>query len=101
MAGRVVVNFNKAPSWRQWRYNGHQKMVMSDPVIDKRNNGRGAWKAIFPSTLSASSKIAIKIPIRFNVGLPVPHWSSVKAITDGLQQMDFSGTIPCRKYYDL
>jgi hypothetical protein len=42
--------------------------------------------------LSASSKIAIKIPIRFNTGLPTPHWSSVKAITDGLQQMDFNGT---------
>jgi hypothetical protein len=45
---------------------------------------------VFPSTLTATSKIAIKTSTA-NTGLPAPHWSSVRAITDGLQQMSFNG----------
>jgi hypothetical protein len=92
--GRVVVNFNKAAVLATVADTTVIKKMVDDAILllTKETMVGAAWKAIFPSTLSASSKIAIKIPIRFNVGLPVPHWSSVKAITDGLQQMDFSGT---------
>jgi hypothetical protein len=49
-----------------------------------------AWKAIFPSSLTAQSKIAIKV---YSASPQTPsNWEAVKAITDGLQQMDFSGT---------
>ena len=48
-----------------------------------------AWKAIFPSSLTAQSKIAIKI---YSASPQTPsHWQAIKAITDGLQQMDFNG----------
>jgi hypothetical protein len=92
--GRVVVNFNKAAGTATVANATVIKQMVDDAVLrltDQTTIG-AAWQSIFPSTLSASSKIAIKIPICFNVGLPVPHWSSVKAITDGLQQMDFNGT---------
>ena len=91
--GRVVINYNKdavenvtdpVPSVIQ-------KMV-DDSILrltDQSTIG-AAWKEVFPSTLSADSKIAIKV---FCAEPRVPtHWSSIRAITDGLQQMDFDGT---------
>ena len=91
--GRVVINYNKdavenvldpVPSVIQ-------KMV-DDCILrltDQSSIG-AAWKEIFPTTLTTESKIAIKV---FCAEPRVPtHWSSIRAITDGLQLMDFEGT---------
>jgi hypothetical protein len=49
-----------------------------------------AWKAVFPTSLTAQSKIAIKV---YSASPQTPsNWEAVRAMTDGLQQMDFSGT---------
>jgi hypothetical protein len=96
--GRVVINFNKnAPGDKSTDATTAQVTIIKTMVDDsiKLLTGQttvgAAWKAVFPSTLTATSKIAIKIPL-LNPGLPAPHWSSVQAITEGLIQMDFSGT---------
>lgn len=91
--GRVVINFNKnavenvadpVPSV--------VRQMVDDSILkltDQSSLG-AAWKEIFPSSLTAESKIAIKV---FCAEPRVPtHWSSIRAITDGLQQMDFNGT---------
>jgi hypothetical protein len=95
--GRVVVNFNKdaiagtttAPDVKE---NIVKKMV--DDAI-KLLTGEAtvgaAWKAVFPSTLSLQSKVAIKINI-LNSSRPAPHPFTVMGITEGLQQMEFNGS---------
>jgi hypothetical protein len=91
--GRVVVNFNKSAVTGTTTVNEAVVKQMVDDSIklltDQATVG-AAWKAVFPSTLSATSKIAIKINI-LNNGNPAPHAFSVMAITEGLQQMDFGG----------
>jgi hypothetical protein len=95
--GRVVINFNKNAVTR----NGINATPV-DSVIEKMVDDTillltgastvgAAWKAIFPSTLTAQSKIAIKINI-LNNGLSAPSPFSVMPITAGLRQMDFNGT---------
>jgi hypothetical protein len=92
--GRVVVNFNKSAVTGTQTVNEQIVKTMVDDAIKLLTNEPtvgNAWKAIFPAALTAQSKIAIKINI-LNNGLPVAHPFSVMAITEGLQQMDFSGT---------
>jgi hypothetical protein len=91
--GRVVINFNKAAVTGTSTAVPAVIAKMVDDSIKKLTDETtvgAAWKAVFPSTLSATSKIAIKI-CTLNSGKPAPHWSSVKAITDALVQMDVGG----------
>lgn len=82
--GRVAINFDKGA------VNGlnvDQKVVnqMVDDnimVLTGEKSVGAAWKAIFPSSLSAQSKIAIKTNI-LNAGV-APHPYSVQAIVAGL-----------------
>jgi hypothetical protein len=94
--GRVVINFNKAAFAANVANATVIKQMVDDAILllTGQTTIGAAWQSIFPSTLTATSKIAIKIPICFlsNDYLTAPHWSSVKAITDGLQQMTFNGT---------
>ena len=94
--GRVVINFNKAAVAANVANATVIKQMVDDAILllTGQTTIGAAWQSIFPSTLTATSKIAIKIPICFlsNDYLTAPHWSSVKAITDGLQQMSFNGT---------
>jgi hypothetical protein len=100
--GRVVVNFNKnAPSSLSTDATSGQVSIIKTMVDDaiKLLTGQtdvgAAWKAIFPDTLSLTSKILIKVPLGFRNTLTAPHWSSVQAITDGLQKMQIgAGTFP-------
>jgi hypothetical protein len=95
--GRVAINFNKNAVTRSGTNATAVPATIAKMVDDtiKLLTGEatvgGAWKTIFPSSLTAQSKIAIKVNT-LNPGLPAPHWSSVKAITDGLQKMDLGGT---------
>jgi hypothetical protein len=90
--GRVVVNFNKeAATGVTANETVIKKMVDASILLLTGETSVGvAWKSIFPSTLTASSKIAIKINI-LNNGNPCPHPFSVAAICEGLQQMNFGG----------
>jgi hypothetical protein len=92
--GRVVINFNKnavtgtstaVPSVIQKMIDDSIKKLSGEAAIG------AAWKAIFPSSLSLQSQIAIKINTA-NTSLPCPHWSSVKQIVTGLLQMEINGT---------
>jgi hypothetical protein len=90
--GRVVINFNKnAISDISTAVPAVIQKMMDDTILwltDQTSIG-AAWKTIFPSSLTAQSKIAIKV---FCAEPRVPtHWSSIKAITDGLQQMEWNG----------
>jgi len=94
--GRVVINYNKnAVKNVADPVPEVIKQMVDDCILrltDESSIG-AAWKAIFPSTLTAQSKIAIKV---FCAEPRVPtHWSSIRAISDGLQQMDINGsTLP-------
>jgi hypothetical protein len=93
--GRVVINFNKAGVTSSGVADATVIKKMVDDAIlllTGETTLAAAWQSIFPTSLTATSKIAIKIPVGFNDGLPAPHWASVKAITDGLQQMTLNGT---------
>jgi hypothetical protein len=92
--GRVAVNFNKAAlSGTTVNTSVVAKMVDDSMLLlTGATDIAAAWKAIFPSGLSPTSKIAIKVNT-LNCDKPAPHWSSVKAMTDGLQKMDISGTL--------
>ena len=91
--GRVVVNFNKAAVTASGADTTVIKKMVDDAILKLTGQTTvgAAWKAVFPATLTASSKIAIKTSTA-NTGLPAVHWSSVRAITDGLQLMDINGT---------
>jgi hypothetical protein len=95
---RVVINFNKnAVTWDGDLATAVPEMIktMIDESItflaEKENVGE-AWKAVFPDTLTAQSKIAIKVPLGCAIEKIAPHWSAAKAIIDGLRAMDFNGT---------
>jgi hypothetical protein len=97
--GRVVINFNKgaasfSASGVGTTVTSVVKTMVDDSIkrlTDKTTVGE-AWKAVFPATLAATSTIAIKVPLDFANQTVAPHWALVKAITDGLQLMDFNGT---------
>lgn len=97
--GRVAINFNKnaitgSASHLATENDVIQKMV-DDAIIklaegDSENGSVGAaWKAIFPSTLTAESKIAIKTNFyALNIAPPA---AALFAMAKGLRQMDFDG----------
>jgi hypothetical protein len=91
--GRVVINYNKNAVDSSFKPVPSVVRQMVDDAILKLTDQTSigsAWKEIFPSSLTAQSKIAIKV---FCAEPRVPtHWSSIRAITDGLQQMDFNGS---------
>jgi hypothetical protein len=95
--GRVVVNFNKnavtgsASSLKIEDTVPPEMIKESVLALAQKGDIGEAWKAIFPDTLTAASKIAIKTNF-YTTNLCCVHWSVVKAITDGLQLMDFGGT---------
>jgi hypothetical protein len=91
--GKVAINFNK-------------DLVKSDAIdtaviskmVDQtielltgKNDVGEAWKAVFPDTLSLTSKVAVKVVCYnpYKVGL---NWQTVKGVTDGLQKMMIGGT---------
>jgi hypothetical protein len=95
--GRVAINFNKNVVTNV--STGAIDQTIAKKMIDdsiKMLTGESsvgaAWKAIFPSSLNASSKIAIKVPLGCAVQTVAPHWSTVKAIVDGLLSMDLNGS---------
>jgi|GEM_PF-624570 hypothetical protein len=100
--GRVVINFNKnAPGSTGTDATAAQVTIIKTMVDDsiKLLTGQAdvgaAWRSLFPAALSLTSKILIKVPCGFNNSLSVPHWSSVQAITEGLQKMQVgTGTFP-------
>jgi hypothetical protein len=95
--GRVVVNFNKGAVTGTAASLKIEDTVPPDMVkesilaLAQKADVGEAWKAIFPDTLSASSKIAIKTNF-YTTNLCCVHWSVIKAITDGLQLMKFGDT---------
>ena len=96
--GRVVINFNKNAPTGNVDPTTPQITIIKTMVDDsiKLLTGQttvgAAWKAVFPASLGLTSLIAIKVPIGINAMRSAPHWSSVQAITEGLQLMDFGGT---------
>jgi len=91
--GRVVINFNKNAVVNQTtpQVDVIKKMVDDGIMaLTGKKTVADAWKELFPATLSLQSKIAIKTN-SVNTSLPAPHWSSVQAITDGLQNMVIDG----------
>jgi hypothetical protein len=95
--GRIVIDFNKNAVTNAAAGTVDEtvaKAMIHDcvRVLTGESSLGQAWKAIFPSSLSADSKIAIKVPLGCANSVTAPHWSSVKAVTDGLLQMDFDGT---------
>ncbi|HEX2957056.1 MAG TPA: twin-arginine translocation signal domain-containing protein [Chitinispirillaceae bacterium] len=96
--GRVVINFDKnAVTMDGAKGTAVPEMLKtmvdkSIQVLTEKEDIGEAWKAVFPASLTAQSIIAIKIPLGCADQKIAPHWSFVKAITDGLQKMDFNGT---------
>ncbi len=91
--GRVVINFNKnAVQGTSKIVDTAAQQMINDSILKLTGESTigGAWKAVFPASLSAQSKIAIKVYCA-NTAIPT-HWQAVKAVTDGLQQMESSGT---------
>jgi hypothetical protein len=91
--GRVVVNFNKNAVTGVTVNETITKKMISDAIckLTGETTVSTAWKAIFPSNLTATSRIAIKINI-LNNGNPAPHVFTVAAICEGLTSMDFADT---------
>jgi len=95
--GKVAINFNKTAVTGTSSNPKVDDVVVAKMVDDTimlltgEKTVGAAWKAIFPSTLSATSKIAIKTNF-YNNTLVCPHWSSLLAMAKGLAQMDFGGT---------
>ncbi|MGA2506904.1 MAG: DUF362 domain-containing protein [Chitinispirillaceae bacterium] len=96
--GRVVINFNKNAPTGNVDPTAAQITIIKGMVdasiqlLTGQTTVGAAWKAVFPASLSLTSLIAIKVPVGINAMRSAPHWSSVQAITEGLQQMDFNGT---------
>ncbi|MCX7726825.1 MAG: hypothetical protein N2053_08245 [Chitinispirillaceae bacterium] len=90
--GRVVVNFNReAVKNEEVNVPTVKKMIeQSIKLLTGEEEVGAAWKAIFPSTLSSSSKIAIKV-VAWNPYKAGLHWSCARAVVDGLLQMEVDG----------
>jgi hypothetical protein len=93
--GRVVINFNKnALTGTTAQQTATIKKMVDDSIrklTDQTDLG-AAWMAIFPASLTATSKIAIKLPLGCAVFPCGPHWVHVRAMIDGLNQMVINGT---------
>lgn len=99
--GRVVVNFNKKAIALNTNGNPAVDTAEVGKMIDEsimaltgEATVGAAWKALFPASpaITAASTIAIKVPLGCTSTRMAPHWSSVKAIIDGLTKMDFGGS---------
>lgn len=91
--GRVAINFDKESVSSSFKIDTDRvAKMMNDCILLLTGQSEigAAWKTVFPVGLSAASKIAIKINTA-NTGDPAPHWSSVRAIVDGLKAMDVDG----------
>jgi hypothetical protein len=94
--GRVAINFNKSAVTGTASSPKVDDTVVAKMVDDTimlltgEKTVGAAWKAIFPASLKATSKIAIKTNF-YNNTLVCPHWSSLLAIAKGLNQMDIDG----------
>lgn len=90
--GRVVVNFNRdAVKNEEVNIPVVKKMIeQSIKLLTGEEDIGAAWKAIFPETLSSSSKIAIKV-VAWNPYKAGLHWSCARAVVDGLIQMEVDG----------
>ncbi|MBN1307626.1 MAG: DUF362 domain-containing protein [Chitinispirillaceae bacterium] len=91
--GRVAINFNGSVTSGSTVDETVAKKMVDDTImlLTGETSVGAAWKAVFPASLTAQSKIAIKTNI-LNSGIPCPHASTVQAIAEGLLQMDFSGS---------
>ncbi len=103
--GRVAINFNGKAVVNAKPDGAVVKKMVDDLVclLAGQDSPGDAWKEIFPSSLTLQSKIAVKINTA-NTGQPAPCWESVRAVTDGLQQMKIGGTpFPASniKIYDM
>jgi hypothetical protein len=101
--GRVVINFNKNALTGTPAEQTATRMKMVDDAIlrltDQTDVG-AAWKSIFPSAatsttpaLTATSKIAIKVPLGCSQGHAVPHVDHILGMVNGLRLMDFGGGV--------
>ncbi|MBL8025888.1 MAG: DUF362 domain-containing protein [Fibrobacteres bacterium] len=92
--GRVVVNYNNKHAATQTGGTAADKTILTKMVDDSIKMLTGettvgaAWKAIFPATLNANSKIAIKINL-LSSGVVPGHPYIVAAMVEGLMQMNF------------
>ena len=95
--GRVVINFNKNAVTMNGANATAVPVVIREMVnasilrLTGETTIGAAWKAVFPASLTAASTISIKVPLGCANSTIAPHWSSVRAITDGLQEMEFNG----------
>ncbi len=99
--GRIVINFNKSALTGTTAVQAATIKQMVDDAIMKltaQTTVGAAWQSIFPTTatattaaLTATSKIAIKLPFGFASAPCGPHWAHVKGIIDGLNQMTVNG----------
>jgi hypothetical protein len=90
--GRVAINFNKAVVSNDAIDLDVLAKMMEQTItlLTGKDDVGEAWKSVFPDTLTATSKIAVKV-ICYNpykVGL---NWQTVKGVTDGLQKMVING----------
>jgi hypothetical protein len=99
LPGRVVINFNKnALTGTTDVQNATIRQMVHDSILKltgKTDIGE-AWKSIFPATapgpLTATSKIAIKVPLGCASSPCFPHIAHIRAIIDGLNMMVINGT---------
>jgi hypothetical protein len=91
--GKVVINFNKnAIQGTSTVVASVVQQMVNESILSLTGESSlgGAWKAIFPNSLSLNSKITIKV---YSASPQTPsNWEAIKAMIDGLQQMDFNGT---------
>jgi hypothetical protein len=88
--GRVVLNYNTAlqnytgVSLNPWSTATDADKALLKKMVDDSATAAEAWRAIFPDTVNANSKIAIKIQVNDPL--------VIKAVVDGLISMNV-GTI--------
>ncbi len=102
--GRVVINYNNTHSAGTNNGSDSDKTILMKMVDDaiKQLTGQTtvgeAWKSLFP-TLTASTKIALKVNFNYNQEVP-PHPFVVAGITEGLKLMPLdNGTFPAGNIY--
>lgn len=91
--GRVAINFNKDAVTSANKADAAVISKMMDDTImllaGEKEVG-AAWKAIFPSSITATSKIAIKTNFYAKTICPPP--CALLAMVQGLAKMDFNGS---------
>jgi hypothetical protein len=101
--GRVVINYNNTHACTVTGGTEGDESTTDESIVKKmvddsiklltgESTVGAAWKATLPASLTVASKIALKINILTNDVVP-PHPFVLMGITEGLQQMDFDGTL--------